>query len=155
MIDLVDSKLTGPRRLTVSEGIEPGSEDYILANAALDRLGKSVFSVSGTERKTGSPLFREGMIEQWRQPGLILIGIDQAWGNRVEQNFGISIDGLMERPHNRGNFDGPASPSLLHVRLPFFEEQEYIFTIRRVPSWTEPSVSPGRTTRSRARRSSG
>jgi hypothetical protein len=88
-----------------------------LARAALDRLGKTVLRIAGAQRESCSPLLRKGMVEQRCEPSSIVIGVDQAKSDRIGQDLRIVIYGLVERPHDRRNFDGPASLRLFHHSL--------------------------------------
>jgi len=76
MIDLVDAKETGKRRLAVSEGIESGSKYHVLQHATPDSFFKTVLRIPAAHGESRSPLFRKGMVEQWRQPSLIVFGVD-------------------------------------------------------------------------------
>jgi hypothetical protein len=113
MIDLVDPKRTAAWRLAVSKGIESGSKNHILPYAALHSLGETVLRVPSAHRESRSPLFKQRC-----ESSSIVIGVDQARSNRVSQDFRVVIDGLVERSHDRGNFDGPTSLGLFHQPPP-------------------------------------
>jgi hypothetical protein len=57
------------------------------------------------------------MVEQRCQPTSIVLSVDQAKSDRIGQDLRIVIAGLVERPHDRRNFDGPASLGLFHHSL--------------------------------------
>jgi hypothetical protein len=45
---------------------------------------------------------------------VIVIAADQEWRNRIGQDLRFVLDGLMEGPHDRGDFDRPAALGLFH-----------------------------------------
>ena len=57
------------------------------------------------------------MVKQRCQPSWIVIGVEQPEGDRISQDLQIVVEGLVERPHDRGKFDSPASLGLVHNML--------------------------------------
>jgi hypothetical protein len=79
---------------------------------------EGVLGEAGAHRESRTPLFCKGMIEQRREPSSIVVGVDHARRNRISEDFRVVVEGLVEGPHDRGNFDGPASLGMFHRQPP-------------------------------------